>query len=144
MAIDLKSLSPKELQTLIAGANAKMQEVQSKMIQDVRKKIDALLSLSGLTLTEVYPIRGGKKTSSKKGIGSVAPKYRNPSNPSETWSGRGRQPLWFAAALKKRGVTAESLLIAGTSKTAPAKMPVAKAAKKTSTKKATRGKVAKG
>jgi DNA-binding protein H-NS len=24
----------------------------------------------------------------------VAPKYRNPGNPAETWSGRGRKPRW--------------------------------------------------
>ena len=135
MAIDLKSLSPKELQALIAGANAQMQEARGNMIQDVRKKIDALLKLSGLSLAEVYPTRGGKKTSSKKGTGSVAPKYRNPSNPSETWSGRGRQPLWFAEAIKKRGVTAESLLIGGT----PKAIPSAKVSKKTARKRVAKG-----
>jgi len=139
MAIDLKSLSPKELQALIAGANAQMQEARGNMIQDVRKKIDALLNLSGLTLTEVYPTRGSKKTTGKTGIGSVAPKYRNPSSPSETWSGRGRQPLWFAKAIKRRGVTVESLLIGGVPKATPA----AKASKKTA-KKPARKKVAKG
>ena len=30
----------------------------------------------------------------------VSPKYRNPKEPSETWSGRGKQPRWLAAALK--------------------------------------------
>jgi DNA-binding protein H-NS len=30
----------------------------------------------------------------------VVPKYRNPEEPSETWSGRGKQPRWLAAALK--------------------------------------------
>jgi DNA-binding protein H-NS len=30
----------------------------------------------------------------------VLPKYRNPKEPSETWSGRGKQPRWLAAALK--------------------------------------------
>ena len=30
----------------------------------------------------------------------VYPKYRNPDDPSETWSGRGKQPRWLAAALK--------------------------------------------
>jgi DNA-binding protein H-NS len=29
----------------------------------------------------------------------VHPKYRNPAIPSETWSGRGRQPLWVIALL---------------------------------------------
>jgi DNA-binding protein H-NS len=30
----------------------------------------------------------------------VFPKYRNPEEPSETWSGRGKQPRWLTAALK--------------------------------------------
>ncbi|MBN9600201.1 MAG: H-NS histone family protein [Afipia sp.] len=31
----------------------------------------------------------------------VLPKYRNPSSPSQTWSGRGKTPHWLANALKK-------------------------------------------
>ena len=30
----------------------------------------------------------------------VFPKYRNPDEPTETWSGRGKQPRWLTAALK--------------------------------------------
>jgi DNA-binding protein H-NS len=30
----------------------------------------------------------------------VFPKYRNPAQPSETWSGRGKQPRWLTAKLK--------------------------------------------
>ena len=30
----------------------------------------------------------------------VLPKYFNPIEPLETWSGRGKQPRWFAAALR--------------------------------------------
>jgi DNA-binding protein H-NS len=30
----------------------------------------------------------------------VLPKYYNPLAPSETWSGRGKQPRWVVAALK--------------------------------------------
>jgi DNA-binding protein H-NS len=30
----------------------------------------------------------------------VFAKYRNPNEPSETWSGRGKQPRWLTAALK--------------------------------------------
>jgi DNA-binding protein H-NS len=29
----------------------------------------------------------------------VLPKYRNPDEPSETWSGRGKTPRWLTAAL---------------------------------------------
>lgn len=30
----------------------------------------------------------------------VLPKYHNPSAPTETWSGRGKQPRWLVAALQ--------------------------------------------
>jgi DNA-binding protein H-NS len=40
----------------------------------------------------------------------VFPKYRNPKEPSETWSGRGKQPRWLAAALKI-GHTIEEFVI---------------------------------
>jgi DNA-binding protein H-NS len=30
----------------------------------------------------------------------VLPKFRNPSVPGETWSGRGKRPRWLVAALK--------------------------------------------
>jgi DNA-binding protein H-NS len=30
----------------------------------------------------------------------VSPKYRNPDHPSETWTGRGKQPRWLVAQLK--------------------------------------------
>lgn len=135
MAIDLKALSPKELQALIAGANAQMQEAYSNQVRSVREKIDAVLKSAGLSINEVYPNRGGKKSSGKKGV--VAPKYRNPES-GETWSGRGRQPVWFSEALKKRGVTAESLLIGGAvaKKAAPAKKAAVKKAKKAPAKKA--------
>lgn len=40
----------------------------------------------------------------------VLPKYRNPKEPSETWSGRGKHPRWLAAALDA-GHTIEEFLI---------------------------------
>ncbi|GFZ99958.1 H-NS family nucleoid-associated regulatory protein [Dyella caseinilytica] len=132
MAIDLKSLSPKELKALIANAESHMQDARANQIQEVRKKIDALLSSSGLSLADVYPTRGGK--GGKRG--SVAPKYRNPDDPSQTWTGRGKRPLWFAAAVKRRGVTAESLLIEGAkAKVAPAKRAAKKAVRKKARKR---------
>lgn len=40
----------------------------------------------------------------------VLPKYRNPNEPSETWSGRGKTPRWLTAALKT-GHTIEEFAI---------------------------------
>ncbi|RZN10373.1 MULTISPECIES: H-NS histone family protein [unclassified Bradyrhizobium] len=30
----------------------------------------------------------------------VSPKYQNPDQPSQTWTGRGKQPRWLVAQLK--------------------------------------------
>jgi DNA-binding protein H-NS len=41
----------------------------------------------------------------------VLPKYQNPQNDAETWSGRGKQPRWLAAQLRS-GKSLNSFLIA--------------------------------
>jgi len=55
----------------------------------------------------VRPGRGSKLKGRK-----VAPKYRNPDKRSETWTGRGRTPLWMGALLKK-GKKPDDFLIKG-------------------------------
>jgi DNA-binding protein H-NS len=55
----------------------------------------------------------GLRYKSKKGTlagKKVAPKYRNPANPEQTWTGRGVSPTWVQE-LKTAG-TLESALIA--------------------------------
>ncbi|PXV55990.1 nucleoid protein H-NS [Dyella jiangningensis] len=117
MAIKLDSLSPAELQALIRNAEAQMESARKHQVQEVRTKIDALLKDAGLSIDEVYPRRGGRGAKSPKVV--VAPKYRNPSDAAQTWSGRGKRPQWFSAALKKKGVTVESMLIGGNAMKAP-------------------------
>lgn len=50
--------------------------------------------------------------SSRKGrkLGKVPPKYRNPANPKEVWTGRGLAPRWLAA-LEAKGKRREDFLI---------------------------------
>ena len=40
-----------------------------------------------------------KPVSERRPYPRVPPKYRNPDRPSETWSGRGKQPRWLIAQL---------------------------------------------
>lgn len=54
--------------------------------------------------------KAAKKAVSKRAGVKVAPKYRNPANPKETWTGRGRQPRWMAAQVKA-GKKPEEFLI---------------------------------
>ena len=43
----------------------------------------------------------------------VFPKYQNPKDLSETWSGRGKRPRWLAAALKTGHAIEEFLIPKG-------------------------------
>jgi len=43
------------------------------------------------------------RSGQKRRYPTVLPKYQNPAMPSETWSGRGKQPRWLVSALKAGG-----------------------------------------
>ncbi|MGY3617479.1 H-NS histone family protein [Bradyrhizobium sp. USDA 10063] len=45
------------------------------------------------------PGEATKPDRSRRPYPKVFPKYRNPKNPGETWSGRGKQPRWLAKRL---------------------------------------------
>jgi DNA-binding protein H-NS len=93
-------------------------------LQDLKSKIDAAINAkvserrreleTELAKLAQFDGRGGKATRSGRGAarGAVAPKYRNPENPAETWAGRGLKPRWLAAAIKS-GKKLEDFAIAG-------------------------------
>jgi DNA-binding protein H-NS len=70
-----------------------MVEKQNAERVALRQKLADMAKEHGLSLEEVL----GK---GRKGKGSVAPKYRDPKNPDNTWTGRGRMPRWMVAATK--------------------------------------------
>lgn len=50
--------------------------------------------------TENTQAEHGVEQKGRRRYPEVTPKYRNPAQPSETWSGRGRQPRWVQLALQ--------------------------------------------
>jgi DNA-binding protein H-NS len=45
------------------------------------------------------PDEAAKADGNRRPYPKVFPKYRNPKNPGETWSGRGKRPRWLAKRL---------------------------------------------
>lgn len=107
MAIDLKSLNHNQLSDLIARAQARQEELVKEKATKLREKINALVKAEGFGLDEVLGRSSGARG---KVRGKVKPKYRNPADPSQTWSGRGKRPRWFHAALSS-GKKEKDLLI---------------------------------
>lgn len=116
MAFDLKGFSQKDLDSLINQAQKqKTALTKRKPVAGVRKKLTALAKAEGYTIAELFggakAATGGKAAKASKTAGrKVAPKYRNPANPKETWTGRGKQPRWLAEQVKK-GKKVEEFLI---------------------------------
>ena len=61
--------------------------------EKVRKEAIQLAKSYGTSLNELFG-RGAKRKR------SVAVKYRDPKNPGNTWTGRGRMPRWLAEAIR--------------------------------------------
>ncbi|MEG3191905.1 H-NS histone family protein [Lysobacter sp. D1-1-M9] len=106
MSIDINALSAKELQTLISKAKKRKTTLNKrKPVTVVRKKLTTQAKNEGYTIAELFGSgaaatpRSSSSTPRKarKSLGKVAPKYRDPSNPDNTWTGRGKQPRWLAA-----------------------------------------------
>ena len=71
----------------------------------IKRQMAELAANAGFDIDELI---GGKR-GSRKGS-SIPPKYRHSKDPTLTWSGRGRQPLWLVAEIKK-GKKLNSFLI---------------------------------
>jgi DNA-binding protein H-NS len=100
----LEKMSYTELSALRGQVDRLLVEKQNTERVALRQKLADMAKEHGLTLEEVL----GK---GRKGKGSVAPKYRDPKNPENTWSGRGRMPLWMVAATKGSKAKKEDFLI---------------------------------
>ena len=105
MTINLNKMSISEINELISDARVALAKKQ-----EVAAKLRKLAHDNGLDISDLMATDKAKKTKAKKSRGKVAPKYKNPANSAETWTGRGRQPLWVADALT-RGKSLDDLLI---------------------------------
>jgi len=106
--MNLKSMSIDAL----LGLRGKIDAVLSTKVADERRTLESELA----KLSRVDMAGGRSRAAFGRGVrGKVAPKYRNPENPSETWAGRGLKPRWLAAALKS-GKKLDDFVIGGVGK----------------------------
>ena len=100
----LETMSKADLAKQRADMEAQLMEIRKaetefdgRRLKELRAEIEAMLSKEGYSLADLTEGRAPRKAGAKT---KAAPKYRHPENPSITWSGRGRQPDWFKAAIE--------------------------------------------
>jgi len=105
MTTDIENMSSKELADLIEAASGKLAQQKEAEKAAVKAELEALAQQRGFTISELF---GSEKTKAPRA--KVAPVYRDPENPENTWTGRGRKPKWLVAALES-GLSIESFRI---------------------------------
>ena len=101
---NIENMSFAELTAMQARIERAKVERQSADRTALRQKMADMAKKHGFDLRELFDGR-------RKGKGSVAIKYRDPSNASNTWTGRGRMPRWMTAATKGGKAKKEDFLI---------------------------------
>lgn len=81
----------------------KVKSERKNVILQIRELADSI----GVTVT--IHEEGARTGSSRKGS-KVPPKYKNPENPNQTWTGRGVTPVWLRNLINQ-GRRAEEFLI---------------------------------
>lgn len=94
MAIDLESMSLKELKALQTQVARQIDGYEERKKRDAIRELEDKAKSLGFSLEELVGAKPARKRAPAK------PKYANPANKSETWTGRGRKPRWVEAALK--------------------------------------------
>jgi DNA-binding protein H-NS len=101
---DLESMSLDDLKKLSRDVERAIASFEERKRREARKAMEKVAREFGLSVEDVV---GAQKATARASKSAV--KFRNPANPSETWSGRGRQPGWYKDAIGK-GKSPDSML----------------------------------
>jgi DNA-binding protein H-NS len=79
-------------------------ELKEVEIIKLKAEFEANAAALGITMAEVLAA-GSASNSPKKSTG--APKYRNSTDPTKTWTGRGKAPRWMIEHVEQGGQRAD-------------------------------------
>lgn len=97
MKFDLKKLTRKELEKLGRDVGKALEKLQKQDLKKVRQEMEKLAAAHGVSVEDVMGKAAPKKAAKAKT--KSAPKFANPADKSQTWTGKGRQPDWFKSAI---------------------------------------------
>lgn len=104
MEMNLNALSLKELKDLQSQVGKAIASFEDRKKKAALAELEEKAREMGFSLAELT----GAPVTRKRAAATA--KYANPANASDTWSGRGRKPRWFIAAIGS-GKSPEDLAI---------------------------------
>ncbi|ETX29941.1 H-NS family nucleoid-associated regulatory protein [Roseivivax isoporae] len=91
MDINIEELSKDELKKLKADVDRALKTIDARRKAEAKRAAETAAKEYGFSLDDLI----GADGKAGKGI----PRYRNPADPAQTWTGRGRKPNWVIEAL---------------------------------------------
>ena len=112
MQADLKSMTRKELEKHLKDVQKALQSAKARDHREARKAAERAAAEYGFSLDQLSDdaAKPRKAVKGKAKKTKVKPMYANPADPSQTWTGKGRQPNWFREAVSN-GASPDSLKI---------------------------------
>jgi DNA-binding protein H-NS len=95
--IDLSGYNLGQLKTLQHDIEKAIKARRQDEVQKARDRIMAIAKDAGVSVEDLL-ITASKKAK-KANSQNAQPRYQNPDDSSQTWTGRGRQPRWIAEGL---------------------------------------------
>lgn len=103
--VNVDKMSLKDLMELELKVQKAMAIARERERAELKAKVEEMVADAGFQVSDLFNAGRG----SPKGR-AVAPKYVNPDNAAETWSGRGRKPKWLVKKLNE-GSSIDDFLI---------------------------------
>jgi DNA-binding protein H-NS len=105
MKTDVSQMTAAELKKLIADAEKALRKLEDRRLAEAKKAVEKAAKQYGFAIEELVSADGAPKPKRKprarkttKGPKGVV-KFRNPANPEQTWTGKGRKPNWINEGL---------------------------------------------
>lgn len=95
--VDLSGYDLSELKVLQHDVEKEIKHRQQHEVLRAREQILAIAQEVGVPVDEL--IAGSARVVKKEKGQKVNPKYQNPADKSQIWTGRGRQPKWIAQGI---------------------------------------------
>lgn len=113
MSIDLSELTLVDLKKLAAKVDKAIAAAEAKQRREARQAVEKISKEYGVPLNELVAddaAKAPRKLTKKTKKPAAVAKFRDPADPSKTWSGKGRRPQWYLAAIEA-GASEDDLAI---------------------------------
>ena len=109
MEIDVDSMSLDDLRTLRSQIDRAINSYETRRRKEALAALERTARDMGFNLSDLTGAQQARGRRAAAAGGENPPKYADPDNPNQTWSGRGRRPRWVTEQLNS-GKSLEDLL----------------------------------